>query len=209
MKRAIVTATAAVLLVVPLVGGCKESTEVGASPSNSNVLPPVGEVDNSNPAPPPSDDKSAGSSQNEEKPGSQNEEQDKSGGSSQNEKYDTSSPYAPDVCAAMSEEKVTELTGKQVAKVTKDAGGESSYRYCRWEFTDGKLLDVVAQAGTKELKSDEKVSDYVKIDGLGDAANNYAGSVNVLTGSLLITVSRTDLATRKKVAAYLVDQWAN
>ena len=78
MKRAIVTATAAVLLVVPLVGGCKRVHRGRGLPSNSNVLPPVGEVDNSNPAPPPSDDKSAGSSQSEEKPGSQNEEQDKS-----------------------------------------------------------------------------------------------------------------------------------
>ncbi|MFZ2240729.1 MAG: hypothetical protein WAV90_14555 [Gordonia amarae] len=196
MKRAIITATAAVLLVVPLTTGCKESIETGASPSNSNILPPKAELGDDGPP--------QGESSGE--PDASTEQSSGAPDTSTEDSSDDSSGAGTDVdkaeialCQKLSDEQVAELVGKQVQSRNGD---------CIWNFAGGGDFRVSLSRPTKlSLDTEASLGGAEEIDGAGDRAVNVDKHLYVIAKGWKMDIYGRVLDTdqRKKLAEFLVE----
>ena len=98
----------------------------------------------------------------------------------------------PDPCGLLSEEQVTELTGRDVTQIDKDGlqPGEEN-RYCQWQQSGGQLAVFLGRTTAADFKI--KIAGATPVDGVGQDAFQLAGHLYVLYGTVSIDVySRGD-----------------
>lgn len=115
----------------------------------------------------------------------------------------------PDPCGLLSEEQVTELTGRDVTQIDKDGlqAGEEN-RYCQWQQSGGQLAVFLGRTSKDDFGV--KIAEATPVADVGQDAFQLAGHLYVLYGTVSIDVySRGDsdaenLAEATAVAKVLI-----
>jgi hypothetical protein len=93
----------------------------------------------------------------------------------------------PDPCTLLSDDDVTQLTGRDITQMDRDgADATASTRYCQWQQSSGQLAVVLSRATSNDFKAAQE--DTPSIAGIGEDAYWRGGHLYVLTGKTQIDV---------------------
>lgn len=88
----------------------------------------------------------------------------------------------PDPCTLLSDAEVTELTGRNITQVDRDAEeANASTRYCQWQQSSGQLAVLITRTSVDDFKFAQ--ADSPSIPGIGDDAFWRDGHLYVLVGT--------------------------
>jgi hypothetical protein len=98
----------------------------------------------------------------------------------------------PDPCTLLSEERVADLTGREVTRIDEDGQKPgTSTRFCQWQQSGGQTALFLSRTTPADFST--TIAGATPVDGVGEDAFQLAGHLYVLYGTVSIDVySRGD-----------------